>query len=416
MNVSGLSAASAIGVLFFAMPASPSSAQCRQFGGARQDFKVECRKLAYEWPEEGPPILWSRELGEGYTAVLADGDSLYATYRKSGRDHVAALRAKNGETTWDFEFDAPAHAKHVNDFNAGPRATPALDDGRLFFINCAGVFHCVDAMSGKVIWRHDLWTEFKDATFLNHGYSASPFVYKDTVIAVVGGKGHAVVAFDAKSGNIKWQKHDFDASYATPKLIELDGRPQLLCFMAKELIAIDPANGDLFWEFKHGNGYGQNISMPVWGDDHILFISSIEQGGTRALKLTQKGDKTEVEELWHNRRVRIHHQNAIRIGNHVYASTGDPNIWQAIDIHTGEVCWRERGFAKSNAIYADGQFIVIDEEGHLGLATACPEFFEIREKVPLLGSRAWTVPTLVGTTLYVRDNEKLVAVDLSAKS
>ncbi|MBK8267783.1 MAG: PQQ-binding-like beta-propeller repeat protein [Planctomycetes bacterium] len=276
--------------------------------------------------------------------------------------------------------------------------------------------HCIDVDAGKPLWRHDLWKEFEPATFLNHGYSASPYVHKDTVIVIVGGKGHGIVAFDKKTGDVKWQKHDFDASYATPKLIDVDGQPQLLCFMAKELIAINPDNGELYWEFKHGNPYGQNITMPVDGADNIIFISSIEQGGSRALKLTRSGGKTEVEELWHNRKIRIHHQNAIRIGDFVYASTGGPDVWQAININTGDVAWRERGFAKSNALYADGQMIVIDEDGNLGIATACPEFFQVRSKVQLLGSRAWTVPTLVDTTLYLRDSAKMVALDIGAKS
>lgn len=400
-------------ILFLPLPAD---AQCRQFGGDKQDFKVDCRKLSYDWPQEGPPLLWSRDLGEGYAALLSEDDVLYATYRKGDRDHVVALNSRTGKTEWEFDYDAPMHEKHVKEFNAGPRTTPALDDGRLYTISCAAVLHCIDAKTGKKIWRHDLWKEFKDATFLNHGYSASPYVHGDSLVVIVGGPGHGVVSFDKKTGSINWQKHDFGASYATPKLINLDGQEQLLCFMQKELIAINPDNGELYWEFKHGNPYGQNISMPVFGDDNIVFISSIESGGSRALKLSRKGDKTDVEELWHNRRIRIHHQNAIRIGDYVYASTGDPDVWQAINVNTGDVAWRERGFAKSNAIYADGQFIVIDEDGHLGLATACPEFFQIREKISLLGPRSWTVPTLVGTTLYLRDNAKVVAVDLGAKS
>jgi len=391
-------------------------AQSSQFGGPEQDFKVNCKNLAYTWPKEGPPVLWSKDLGEGYSAILADGESLYTTYREGDEDHVVALNRKDGATQWDFTHESPVHEKHVKEFNAAPRSTPALADGRLYSISCGAILHCLDAKTGKKLWRKDLWKDFEKATFLNHGYSASPYVHGDTLIVLVGGKGHGVVAFDRETGDVKWQKHDFDASYATPKLIDLGGQKQLLCFMAKELIAINPDTGELYWQYAHGNPFGQNITMPVWGDDDIVVISSIEQGGTRALKLTRKNGATDVEELWHNRRIRIHHQNAIRIGDYVYASTGDPDVWQAINVRTGEVAWRERGFAKSNAIYADGEFIIIDEDGHIGLATACPDFFEVRAKVALLGPRAWTVPTLVGTTLYVRDNAKLVALDVGAKS
>lgn len=391
-------------------------AQWTQWGGPKQDCKSSARGLAMSWPDKGPPVIWSRDLGEGYSSILCDGDTLYTMYREGDEDHVAAMSAKDGKSLWDFAYESKPHAKHVKEFNSAPRATPTLDDGCIYAVSCQGIMHCLDAKTGKKLWRHDLWKEFEPATFLNHGYSASPYIHKGTVIMVVGGNGQGVVAFDKKTGEVRWQKHDFDASYATPKLIDLDGQPQLLCFMGKELIGINPDNGDLYWSFKHGNNYGQNISMPLFGDDHIVFISSIDSGGTRALKLSRDGDKTNVEELWYNARVKIHHQNAIRVGDTVYFSTGGPDLFMAMDVKTGDVLWRERGFAKSNVIYADGEFIILDEEGHLGLATGCPEFFQVHAKVAMLGGRAWTAPTLIGKTLYVRDSRKVMALDLGAKS
>ncbi len=393
-----------------------ASAQWTQWGGAKQECKVNVRGLANEWPTSGPPVIWSRDLGEGYSSVLCSGERLYTMYRKGDEDHVAAMSSKDGKTAWDFAYESKPHEKHIKEFNSAPRATPVLDDGRIYAVSCQGIMHCLDAKTGEKIWRKDLWTAYEPATFLNHGYSASPYIYKDTVIMIVGGKGQAVVAFDKKTGAEKWKSLDFDASYATPKLIDVDGQKQLLCFMAHELIAINPEDGKLHWSFEHGNSYGQNISMPLFGDDNIIFISSVDTGGSRGLKLSRKDDKTEVEELWHNKRVKIHHQNAVRVGDTVYASTGGPGIFQAIDVHTGDILWRERGFATSNVLYADGEFIIVDEEGHLGLATGCPEFFQIHAKVSLLGARSWTVPTLVEKTLYLRDSRKLLAVDLGAKS
>ncbi|MBK8267782.1 MAG: hypothetical protein IPK83_05540 [Planctomycetes bacterium] len=81
-------------ILAIAFAGTSVHAQCKQFGGDKQDFKVSCKKLSYEWPKDGPPVLWSRDLGEGYSAILADGEVLYTMYRKGDRDHIAAFSAK----------------------------------------------------------------------------------------------------------------------------------------------------------------------------------------------------------------------------------------------------------------------------------------------------------------------------------
>lgn len=392
-----------------------------QFGGPRQDFKVKTEGLAPEWPEGGPARLWERKLGEGYSGIVVADGRVFTMYRDGEQEVVAALNAKNGKTVWEHRYDAPVHPKHEKTFNAGPRSTPLVFGDRLYAIGCSGKLHCLGAKTGKVHWKQDLWEDF-GGTFLNHGYSSSAFPYKDTVIVTVGGEGHAIVAFDKKTGDRKWQRLDFGNSYSTPKLVEVDGREQLLCFMAQELVAVDPANGELLWSYEIGNQWNQNICQPVLGTDNILFLS-VAQVGSRGLRLSPDGKKTRVEEIWSNDKVKIHHSNAIRIGDHIYTSSGgmgSPGLLYAIDAKTGEIAWKQRGFAKATCLYADGRFILLDEDGNLGLATATPDFLEIHGKAKILEprgpSRTWTVPTLDGTTLYLRDSSRIVALDLGLSS
>jgi len=393
-----------------------AAGQYTQWGGPKQDFKVKSRGLALDWPKDGPPKLWSRDIGQGYSSILYNDGRLYTMDRRDDREIILCLDAATGKSIWEYKYESPPHPKHVKEFNNGPRGAPLLVGNRLFAIGCNAEMHCLDAASGKPLWSHNLWKEFQGATFLPHGYASSPFAYGDTVIALVGGKGHGMDAFDQASGKLVWKNQDFDNSYSTPKLINVDGQDQLLCFMARQIAAIGPHNGELFWSFPQENRWKQNISLPIWGKDHILFISS-PQSGSHGLKLTRRGKKTDVEELWHNRKLGIHHTNAIRIGDYVYASTGGrgPGIVQAINVKTGKLAWRQRGFAKANFLHADGLFLILDEDGTLGLSTATPDFFEVHAKVAELGSRAWTVPTLVGHTLYLRDSRKIMALDLGAK-
>ncbi|HRX84542.1 MAG TPA: PQQ-like beta-propeller repeat protein [Phycisphaerae bacterium] len=405
--------AALMGAVTVVLLAAPAQAQWTQWGGPHQDFIVPSAGLATSWPDDGPPKLWSRELGEGYSGILADAGKLYTLYRSGEEDVVCALDAATGKTIWEYKYAAPPAPGHEMMFTAGPRSTPLLVDGRLFAASVNGMMHAFDAATGKVLWQHDLWKDYAGSV-LNHGYANSPIAYKSTIIMPVGGAGHAVMAFDQKTGEIVWQRHDFKNSYSSPRLISVDGEDQLALFMAQEIIGLDPANGDLKWSYEIGNPFDQNICMPVLEPQSDILFFSTPQAGSRGCRLTRQGDKTELEELWKTRKIQFYHVNAIRLGEWIYGSTGqgDPNFFAALNIKTGDIAWRERGFGKATCLHADGKFIILDENGMLALATATPEKFEVLAKAQVLGERAWTCPTLVGKTLYLRDSKQIVALDL----
>ncbi len=383
-----------------------------QWGGPHQEFRASVEGLAEQWPESGPNQLWSRELGEGYSAILYEGGRLYTMYRDGDQEAVVCLNAKNGKTVWEHKYDHAPKEGHVHQFGDGPRSTPLIAGNMLYTIGVAGKMHALNKSNGKVAWSHDLWEEF-GGNFLQHGYSSSPIEYKDTIIALVGGEGQSVVAFDKKSGEVKWKAGSFHNSYSSPRILEIMGEPQLVAFMADEVVAMNPDSGDLQWSFAHKNQMEQNISMPIAVDEDLVFISS-PQAGAKGLKLTKNESGYEVEEVWSTRKIQFYHVTTVRQGDYVYGSTGTmaPAFMAAVNIKTGEIAWRKRGFAKANCVGADGRLIILDEDGVLYLTTATPEDLVMHSKVELLDKVAWTVPTLVGKTLYVRDKSHIMALDL----
>ena len=384
-----------------------------QWGGPHRDFKSDVRGLAVSWPATGPRRLWIRALGDGYSAIAAESGKLYTMYRSGMKDVVVALEAATGKTVWEYRYDAPFTGEYELEQGPGPRSMPLVVGNQVYAVGATGKLHCLNKQSGKVVWAHDLVHEF-NGTVRVRGYSCNPIAYKNTVILMVGGAGHAIMAFNQKDGTVAWKKQDFDNSYSSPLLIKVDGQDQLVAFMSGEIIGVDPNKGDLLWRNPHPNENGVNVSLPVWGEDNLLFFSSGYDGGSRVLKLTRTGKKTAVEQIWASKLMRIHFGNAIRIGNYLYASSGDfgPAPFTAIDIRTGQVMWRNRGLARATAVLADGRLILLDEDGQLALATATPEGLTINSRIELLTSYAWTVPTLAGTTLYVRDRKNVMALDL----
>ena len=397
-----------------------TSSAWTQWGGPHRDFISDSKGLASSWPAGGPRKMWSRSLGEGHSSVLAENGRLYTMYRQVARppaahdEVVTALDAASGKTLWEFKYPAPTSGIQF-DQGLGPHSTPLLVGDRLFAVSSRSELFALDKATGKRLWSHDFIKEF-NAPLTGRGYSGSPIVYNGTVIVTMGGANQAVAAFDQASGKLLWKNGYFVWAPASPILIDLDKQPQLVVFGGDVVTGMDPASGKELWRHPHKTDWGLNISTPVWvADQHLLLISSAYGVGTRALELHQAGGKTTVAEKWHSQRMRVHIGTVIPMGTHAYGSSGDfgPAFISAVDLKSGAIAWQDRSFARAQLLYADGKVIVLDEDGALGLATVSPQGLKVLAKATVLQHVAWTPPTLVGSTLYVRDRQSLSAFDLS---
>lgn len=82
------------------------------------------------------------------------------------------------------------------------------------------------------------------------------------------------------------------------------------------------------------------------------------------------------------------------------------------DLETGKILWQERGFERASVLYANQKLIILDEDGYLGLGTVTREGLTILSRAKVAETRAWTPPTLVGKTLYVRGQKHIMALGL----
>jgi outer membrane protein assembly factor BamB len=412
-------------------------AQWPQWGGPKRDFTVETNGLAKSWPESGPTRLWHRESGDGYSAIAVDDGALYTMCAKDGGEWIIALDAKTGKTIWEHRG---ADQFRGTEFGPGPHTTPLIVGNRLFAIGATAVMHCLDKRTGKVLWAHDLHGEF-GAPVPHFGYSCSPIAYKNMVIVSADharapehggptpgqaaesesaeeGEPQSLMAFDQSTGSLVWKAQDYPIDYSSPILINFAGQDQLVLFMRKEIIGVDPNNGKLLWHQPCLPSPLENIATPLWNGEDLLFFSAAYDSGSRAIKLTRQGDQTVPRELWYTRKMRVHHGNAILIGDHAYGSSGDfaSILFVALDSNTGERAWASRDLGKSVCIYADGKLIALEEHGELALATVSPEGLKVLARCKITEHQSWSAPTLAGTTLYVRDRKHIMAFDLGASA
>jgi len=401
-----------------------------QWGGPNRDFNVPSGSLAESWPEGGPPLLWSRPLGPGHSAILIDEGVLYTMYREGngiGRsgpwadeETVIALDAATGKTVWEYKYPSPINGTDINtNYGAGPHSTPLIVGDRLFAISTDKRFHAFDKRTGEVLWQYDMVADLGAPPLqlrpvVTSGYGCSPLAYKDTVICTVGGPGQAVMAFRQSDGEIVWRGGNFLFGNAPPVLIDVEGQPQLAVVGGATVNGMDPDTGELLWAVPHDPGNDLNMTAGLWGDNNILFVSSGYRSGSQAIRLSRNDAVTRAEEVWFSSRTQLMFLNTIRLGNWVYGTEGmfGPKFMTAVNVETGEQAWRERGFGHASMVYADGKFLIMDEDGDLVLALMSPERIQILGRTPVFDTLSWTVPTLAGTKLYARDRQKIVAFEL----
>lgn len=400
----------ALGAGLAAGPAA--AADWPQWGGSARDFTVEGSALAETWPASGPEVVWRRALGEGYSSVAAADGRLFTLYREGDSEAAVALDPGTGRTLWQHRWPEPTDGFNLQQ-GPGPHSTPLVVGERVFAVGARGRLVALEAATGSLLWSREL-IEGLGGTFFDRGYAPSPIAWRDTVIVQVGGPGHAVVALRQEDGSVAWQAQDFGNSPSSPLLIEVDGQPQLVAFMARELVSLSPDDGALLWRHEHRTNWDLNISVPVWGGDGLLFFSSAYDAGGGVLRLGREGGAASAEPLWFSNQVRLHFTNAIRIDDVVYFSNGDfgPVPLTAVDVRSGEILWRDRHFSRASLIRAGGLLVLLDEDGTLGLVRVDREGVQVLAEHQVVDRRAWTPPTLVGRTLFVRDREEIQALRL----
>ena len=183
--------------------------------------------LADSWPPEGPPVLWTEELGRGYSSLAAAGNRVYTLGQTMTEQYLVAMDADTGRRIWEHRCGWPFDPAGMY---PGPRATPTWCDGRIYFATPDGLVECLDDATGRALWSVNVNKKFAGRG-TDFGYSCSPLLEQGKVILPVGGPGPSIVALDARTGETVWTSGDEPASYCTAMPITFRGaaKSSLFC-------------------------------------------------------------------------------------------------------------------------------------------------------------------------------------------
>ncbi len=205
-----------------------------QFRGINRDSKVTGFKAPAVWPDTLIP-QWKVKVGTGDATPVLAGKKIYLHTRQGGDEVILCLDAATGKDLWADKYPAPPVTGPAGS-HPGPRSTPAVADGKIVTFGTSGILSCLDAATGKVVWRKENPTNAIPQFFTG----MSPLIVDGVCIAHVGTKDNGnILALDLKTGNEKWNVQGDGPAYASPSLMTLAGKKHIIVQTEKNLMALD---------------------------------------------------------------------------------------------------------------------------------------------------------------------------------
>jgi len=387
--------------------AAPDDFDWPQFRGPHSDGRSNEVGLFSAWTAENPVVeRWRAPLGNGYSSISIVDDFAVALFGGDSGEYLAAYGTATGAERWRLRV-GDLYRDGQGD---GPRSTPTIDGGRVFALGGRGDLVAADLATGRPLWRVSLAAAYggRRPTW---GFSASAIMVDGQLLIEAGGRDAAILALDPDSGAEFWRALGDQPGYSTPIVAEIHGQRQVVFFTAERALGIAPHGGDALWSFPWKTSYDVNAATPIFvAPDKVLIASGYDVGGS-LLRIPAPDSGAEVETVWHSRSLKNRFSSSVVVGDYIYGFD-DSNL-VCIDLQTGERMWRTRGFSHGSLLYADGHLVVLGEYGRLALVRAAPGEYQEIARQQVFDSKTWTPPSLSRHTLYLRDEQELVAFELS---
>lgn len=398
------------------VPSNSQGLDWPQWRGPNRDGFSSEKDLAESWPEKGPEVHWRIPVGEGYSGVAVSNGLLFSMWDEAESQYLFCMDARNGKEIWRLKIGN----SFKDGWGNGPRSTPVVDNTMVYVTSAHGRLLAVNVSDGKALWSHDLPTEF-GGRIPDHGYSSSPLVEGDKLFVEVGGKeGYSFVAFSKSTGEVIWHSQTDEPSYSSPIAVTMQNTRQIVFLSAAGLFSVSPEDGRLYWRYDWearcpATKLPTNIATPIFIAPDKIFISGGYGTviGAAVVRLQKRGEQFSVEELWNSKAMRNVINASVFYENHIYGF--DNNKLTCVDVMTGEVRWKIRGFQRGSLIVANGHLIVLGERGKLAMVEASSIEFKEISSVQLLDGICWTSPSLANGKLYLRNHEEMTALNLSGK-
>jgi outer membrane protein assembly factor BamB len=396
------------GILMLIFIVSVTAQDWPQWRGSMRDGKV----LGFICPEVWPSELekgWEIEVGLGDSSPALVGNRLYLFTEQEEEEVTLCLDAASGKELWSDHYTPQLQPGIYNDpfrfQHPGPRSSPCVTEGKVITLGVVGVLSCLDARTGRVIWRNTEYTKKVPKFFT----AMSPLVVDGLCIAHLGGSDEGIIlALDLNSGQKVWEWNGDGPAYASPLVVTIEGSKQIVMQTEKSLLGLAAKDGRQLWKIDtpvNRNSY-YNAATPIV-NDHTIFYTGQELG-TRAVRIKKTGSGYTITELWSNEETGTVFNTPVLQKDHLYGLNKKRHFF-CIDARTGLTRWMDEGRNDSYGAIINAGEVLLALPGNSEFIAFSPggDSYQELARYKVADTPTFAHPIVAGNRIYVKAKETL---------
>lgn len=378
-----------VGLLLLALPSAVATAEdWPEFRGPTGQGLSSATSLPVKWDLQ-TNVRWKAPVpGTGWSSPIVHSGRIFLTTAVPSAEDPPkrqSLRslcfdAAKGETLWDVEVFVKEMkpGEKINPKNSFASPTPITDGEHVFVHFGPDGTACLDR-DGKRIWANDrLWYDSE------HGAGGSPIFSNSRLVFICDGvEDPAVVALYRESGTVAWRTPRPPMasprwSFATPLVIEVEGKRQIVCPAAQMACSYDASSGEELWKVRYPNKWSI-VPRPVFSHG-LVFVCTGYPGSAEllAIRPTGSGDVTDSHVVWRTDKSVPQIPSLLTVGSDIFLVSND-GIASCRDVETGTLHWRQRigGSFSASPVHAAGRIYMMSEQGICTVIAAAREYQEV---------------------------------------
>lgn len=404
-----------------------------QWNGFQNGGRLTVASLPQSWDAQGKNIAWKVDLeGYGQSTPVVFGDQVFLTSTSGPRKenyHLVAYSLTDGAKRWQKDFSNPSPEEN-NSYVSRAAPSPVLDSQRLV-AGFEGGIVAAYSLDGKLLWEKNL-VELYGPIKARHGLAASLEQDASNVyIWIEREQDPYVLALNKSSGELVWKSPGVGVtSWSSPRLLNVDGKSQLLCSASGKIVGYDALTGNKLWEFSDLANNTTCTPIPV-ADGRFLIGASDGRGEQSAgktaasnglIQIKSLGEgKYTAEYLWRAEKATCSFGSPIVAADHVWIVNRSGVLYQ-LDLATGSQLSAERisaGSVWATPLATKDRLYLFGQKGTtsiVDLATAkevasCATWEDSAAAPPAaMGGSVLYAAVSVGQTLLIRRGDALFAV------
>lgn len=402
-----------------AMAGLGMAADWNQYRGPETDGMTP-EQIRTDWQAKAPACVWRVPTVDGFSSFVNGEGKVFTVLTRSNETGLAevcvALDGATGKELWATPTGIAKYRGGAdsgtpdNKGGDGARSTPAVSGGRVFVYSSTLVLHCLDAASGKGLWKQDIVASFGGQ---NIGWESaiSPIVEGGLVYVAGGGAGQSMLAFKQATGELAWKSGEGAITHATPTLATIHGVRQVIYFLQPGLASVEAASGRQLWKFAFPYRTSTACSPVVVGD--VVFCTAGYELGGAACQIVRNGGEFEAKGLWRtpgNKDVADLWSTPVVKDGCLYGMMSFKRFGsgplKCVELKTGAVNWEQPGFGAGQVILAGKHLLALADDGQLVVVEPVPDAYKEITRFKALAGKCWSTPALSNGRVYVRSTKE----------